>query len=61
MSADILPLPQDRTIDGKNVWPVVTSGAATPHEYLLVGGVAIRDPARRLEARSERYHARRYS
>jgi arylsulfatase A-like enzyme len=43
MTADILPtvcaltgapLPQDRTIDGKNIWPLVTSGAASPHEYV---------------------------
>ena len=43
MSADVLPtvchltgapLPSDRTIDGKNLWLVVTQGAPSPHEYL---------------------------
>lgn len=43
MTADILPtichltgapLPQDRTMDGRNIWPVVTQGAPSPHEYL---------------------------
>jgi arylsulfatase A-like enzyme len=43
MSADILPtvchatgavLPADRTIDGKNIWPVLTAGSASPHPHL---------------------------
>jgi arylsulfatase A-like enzyme len=42
-TADILPtvcqltgahLPQDRTIDGKDIWPVLTGGAKSPHEYV---------------------------
>ena len=28
------PLPADRTIDGKNIWPVVTKEARSPHEYV---------------------------
>lgn len=43
MTADILPtvchltgarLPGDRTIDGRNIWPVLTEGAASPHEFV---------------------------
>ncbi len=43
MSADILPticqltgakLPEDRTIDGRNIWPVLTQGASSPHEFV---------------------------
>jgi len=43
MTADILPtvcqltgatLPTDRTIDGKDIWAVLTSGAKSPHEYV---------------------------
>ncbi len=43
MSADILPticeltgagLPEDRTIDGRNMWPVLTQGASSPHEFV---------------------------
>ncbi len=43
MTADILPtvchltgapLPTDRTIDGRNVWPVLTEGANSPHDYI---------------------------
>lgn len=43
MTADILPtvchltgasLPRDRTIDGKNIWPVIANGAPSPHEYV---------------------------
>jgi arylsulfatase A-like enzyme len=43
MTADILPtvchvtgamLPQDRTIDGRNIWPVLTEGAVSPHEFV---------------------------
>ena len=43
MTADILPtvchltgapLPPDRTIDGRNIWPVLTSGAHSPHEFV---------------------------
>ncbi len=43
MTADILPtvchltgaqLPQDRTIDGRNIWPVLTKGAPSPHEFV---------------------------
>jgi arylsulfatase A-like enzyme len=43
MTADIFPtvcgltgasLPQDRTIDGRNIWPVITQGARSPHEYV---------------------------
>jgi arylsulfatase A-like enzyme len=31
--ADV-PLPSDRTIDGRNIWPVLTAGASSPHEYV---------------------------
>jgi arylsulfatase A-like enzyme len=43
MTADILPtvchlagaeVPADRTIDGRNIWPVLTGGAQSPHEYI---------------------------
>ncbi|MCU1261540.1 MAG: sulfatase [Bryobacterales bacterium] len=43
MTADILPtichvtgatLPADRTIDGRNIWPVLTAGSPSPHEYV---------------------------
>ncbi|HEY3935918.1 MAG TPA: sulfatase-like hydrolase/transferase [Bryobacteraceae bacterium] len=43
MTADILPtvchltgaqLPQDRTIDGRNIWPVLTANAPSPHEFV---------------------------
>ena len=43
MTADILPtvcrltgavLPDDRRIDGHDVWPVITKGKASPHEYV---------------------------
>ena len=43
MTADILPtvchltgaqLPADRTIDGHNIWPVLTQGARSTHDYL---------------------------
>lgn len=43
MTADILPtvcqltgaqVPIDRTIDGKNIWPVLTEGANSPHEFI---------------------------
>ncbi len=43
MTADIFPtvcrlagveLPSDRTIDGRNIWPVLTGGASSPHEYV---------------------------
>jgi arylsulfatase A-like enzyme len=43
MTADILPtvcqltgapLPTDRTIDGRNIWPVLTEGARSPHDYI---------------------------
>ncbi len=43
MTADILPtvchltgatLPPDRTIDGRNIWPVLTSGARSPHDFV---------------------------
>ncbi len=43
MTADILPtvchvtgaqVPQDRTLDGRNIWPVLTAGAASPHEFV---------------------------
>jgi arylsulfatase A-like enzyme len=43
MTADILPticyltgaaIPRDRTIDGCNIWPVLTDGARSPHEYV---------------------------
>ena len=43
MTADILPtvchitsarLPDDRTIDGRDIWPVLTGGAASPHEFV---------------------------
>lgn len=43
MTADILPtvchlagaqMPMDRTIDGRNIWPVLTEGASSPHEYI---------------------------
>ncbi|HEY1949746.1 MAG TPA: sulfatase-like hydrolase/transferase [Bryobacteraceae bacterium] len=31
--ADV-PLPSDRTIDGRNIWPMLTAGASSPHEYV---------------------------
>lgn len=43
MTADILPtvcqltgakIPADRTLDGRNIWPVLTEGAVSPHEYV---------------------------
>jgi arylsulfatase A-like enzyme len=43
MTGDILPticalsgadVPADRTIDGRNMWPVLTQGAASQHEYV---------------------------
>ena len=43
MSSDILPtvchvtgaaLPANRTIDGRNIWPVLTAGAPSPHEFI---------------------------
>jgi arylsulfatase A-like enzyme len=43
MTADILPtichvtgaaVPADRTLDGRNIWPVLTEGAASPHEFV---------------------------
>jgi arylsulfatase A-like enzyme len=43
MTTDILPTacqaagvspPADRTMDGRNLWPVLTAGAASPHEQL---------------------------
>jgi arylsulfatase A-like enzyme len=43
MTADILPtvcgltgaeLPRDRTIDGRDVWEVLTAGARSPHEFV---------------------------
>jgi len=43
MTADIFPtvchlagapIPADRTIDGRDVWPVLTAGASSPHEYV---------------------------
>jgi len=43
MTADILPtvchvtgaaVPSDRTLDGRNIWPVLTEGAASPHEFV---------------------------
>ncbi len=43
MSADVLPtvchltgaaLPAGRTLDGKNIWPVLTERTASPHEYV---------------------------
>lgn len=43
MSADIyptvcrlagVPLPSDRTFDGRDIWPVLTAGAESPHEYV---------------------------
>jgi arylsulfatase A-like enzyme len=43
MSADIFPtichtagaaLPADRTIDGRNIWPVLTAGSTSPHSYI---------------------------
>lgn len=43
MTADILPTichltgatpPQDRTLDGRNIWPVLTEGAPSPHEFV---------------------------
>jgi arylsulfatase A-like enzyme len=42
MTSDILPTichlsgtppPVDRTLDGRNIWPVITEGAASPHEF----------------------------
>jgi arylsulfatase A-like enzyme len=43
MSADIFPtvcglagapVPQDRTMDGRDIWPVVTQGGRSPHDYV---------------------------
>lgn len=43
MTADILPtvchvtgakIPQDRTVDGRNIWPVLTEAAPSPHEFV---------------------------
>ena len=43
MTADIFPtlcriagaaLPADRTLDGRDMWPILTEGAATRHEYV---------------------------
>ncbi len=43
MTADILPtvcglsgapVPSDRTIDGRNIWPVLTQGATSPHDFV---------------------------
>jgi len=43
MTADILPtvchltgaaVPDDRKMDGKNMWPVLTEGQASPHEFV---------------------------
>lgn len=43
MTADILPTichlsstpaPADRRLDGRNMWPVITQGAASPHEFV---------------------------
>jgi arylsulfatase A-like enzyme len=43
MTADILPtvcgltgtaVPSDRTMDGRNIWPVLTQGAHSPHEFV---------------------------
>jgi len=43
MIADIFPticgltgaeLPTDRTIDGRDIWPVTTQGARSPHDYV---------------------------
>lgn len=43
MTADILPtvcrltgaqLPQDRTIDGRDIWPVLTESAKSPHDFV---------------------------
>jgi len=31
--ADV-PLPSDRTFDGRDVWPVLTRGARSPHEFV---------------------------
>ena len=29
-----VPLPSDRTIDGRDIWPVLTARASSPHEYV---------------------------
>lgn len=29
-----VPLPSDRTFDGRDIWPVLTSNAPSPHEYV---------------------------
>jgi arylsulfatase A-like enzyme len=43
MTADIFPtacrlagvsLPTDRTLDGRDLWPVITQGAQSPHEFV---------------------------
>jgi arylsulfatase A-like enzyme len=43
MTADILPtvchltgaqVPGDRTIDGRNIWGVLTGGASSPHDFV---------------------------
>ena len=29
-----VPLPSDRTLDGRDIWPVLTAGANSPHDYV---------------------------
>jgi arylsulfatase A-like enzyme len=29
-----VPLPSDRTLDGRDIWPVLTKGARSPHEFV---------------------------
>ncbi len=29
-----VPLPSDRTYDGRDIWPVLTAGARSPHDYV---------------------------
>jgi hypothetical protein len=39
-------MPDDRIIDGLDIWPVITEGAATPHDYFYysMANEAIRNP-----------------
>src|SRR5436305_15282582 len=29
-----VPIPSDRTLDGRDIWPVLTQGAPSPHEFV---------------------------
>jgi arylsulfatase A-like enzyme len=36
-------IPEDRVIDGLDIWPVIQEGAASPHDYLFYGLRGVRD------------------